>query len=118
VTILHFCPVSVWRNAQSAGVYEAATLVTEGFIHCSTPQQVHVPANSMPGRTDLVLLEVDESRLPEAPRYEPGDPGDPSTELFPHVYTPIPLAAIVAVHEFPPNADGTFSLPPALDGPS
>jgi uncharacterized protein (DUF952 family) len=87
-------------------------LVTHGFIHCSTPDQVHKPANLALGLTDLVLLEIDEARLPSPVRYEPGDPGDP--QLFPHVYGPIPLTAIVAVHDFPPNPDGTFSLPPAL----
>src|SRR5689334_22474986 len=100
MTILHFCPVEVWQAAQAGGEYAADTLATEGFIHCSTAEQVHLPANALcPGRTDLVLLEIDESRLAEPPRYELG---------FPHVYGPIPLDAVVAVHEYRPGPDGLF----------
>jgi uncharacterized protein (DUF952 family) len=117
MAILHFCPVAVWREAQAAGRYAADTLTTEGFIHCSTAGQVHLPANARyPGRTDLVLLEIDESRLDEPPRYEPGDPADPGSMRFPHVYGPIPLDAVVAVHEFRPGPDGLFRAPPALAG--
>jgi uncharacterized protein (DUF952 family) len=106
MTILHFCPLADWEAARQRGVYAADTLDTEGFIHCSTPAQVHLPANALVrGRTDLVLLEIDEARLPEAPRYELG---------FPHVYGPIPLDAIVAVHDFPPGADGYFAVPPGI----
>jgi uncharacterized protein (DUF952 family) len=113
--ILHFCPRADWADALAAGAYSADTLATEGFIHCSTADQVHLPANALArGRTDLVLLEIDERRLPEPPRYEPGGPGDPESMRFPHVYQPIPVAAVTAVHDFPPSADGTLVLPPAL----
>jgi uncharacterized protein (DUF952 family) len=106
VTILHFCPRERWTRAQQEGEYAADTLATEGFIHCSTAEQVHVPANELArGRTDLVLLEIDEDRLAEPPRVEGG---------FPHVYGPIPVAAVMRVHDFPPNADGTFTLPATL----
>ena len=106
MTILHFCPRAEWVRAQAEGEYAADTLATEGFIHCSAAEQVHAPANELVrGRTDLVLLEIDESYLAEPPRVEGG---------FPHVYGPIPVAAVVAVHDFPPDPDGTFTLPAAL----
>jgi uncharacterized protein (DUF952 family) len=34
--------------------------------------------------------------------------------LFPHVYEPIPVAAVVAVHDYPPEPDGTFAPPRGL----
>lgn len=115
MTILHFCPRVDWEAAQAAGGYAADTLATEGFIHCSAPDQVHLPANAlMRGRTDLVLLEIDEHRLASPPRWEPAVPLDPQSMRFPHVYGPIPLAAVVAVHEFPPDADGRFRLPDSV----
>jgi uncharacterized protein (DUF952 family) len=108
--ILHFCPSDVWADAQATGAYAADTLATEGFIHCSTADLVHLPANRLAhGRTDLVLLEIDESRLAEPPRYEPGDPSDPESLLFPHVYGPIPVGAVVNVREWRPEPDGSFA---------
>src|SRR5690606_27081215 len=64
--IVHFCPRADWEAALRAGVYAPESLRTEGFIHFSAPEQVHLPANAIArGRTDLVLLEVDEGRLAE-----------------------------------------------------
>ena len=110
--ILHFCTASVWADAQLAGEYTADSLSTEGFIHCSTAEQVHLPATALArGRTDLVLLEIDESRLPEPPRWEPGEGTDME---FPHVYCPIPVHAVIAVHPYPPEPDGSFAAPKGL----
>ncbi|GAB1693989.1 DUF952 domain-containing protein [Krasilnikovia sp. M28-CT-15] len=113
--LLHFCGRADWEAAVAAGAYTADTLATEGFIHCSTAAQVHIPANAIArGRTDLVLLHVDETRLPSPPVWEPGQPEDPDGMLFPHVYGPIPVDAVVAVTDFPPAPDGTFPpLPPS-----
>ena len=109
--IYHFCPASTWERAQREGAYTADTLATEGFIHLSGAEQVHLPANALArGRTDLVLLVVDEDRLPQPAVYEDGGDG----MLFPHLYGPLPLDAVVAVQPFPPDADGFFSLPPGL----
>ena len=113
MTILHFCSRDEWAAAKAAGEYAADTLATEGFIHCSTVDLVLLPANAIAGgRTDLVLLEIEPDRLAAPPRYEPGEgPGSP---MFPHIYGPIPEAAVVAVHDFPPGPDGTFRVPAAL----
>ena len=108
--ILHFCGRSDWEAAEAVGEYTAESLATQGFIHCSTAEQAHVPANVVAhGRTDLVLLYIDESRLPSPAVWEQGDPPDPDGMLFPHVYGPIPVAAVVEVRDFPPGADGTFA---------
>ncbi len=110
--IFHFCPADAWAAALAAGEYTADTLATEGFIHLSTAEQVHIPANAIArGRRGLVLLEVDEARLPQPARYEDGGDGT----LFPHLYAPLPVAAVVAVHDFPPNPDGTFTLPATVE---
>jgi uncharacterized protein (DUF952 family) len=116
MTILHICPAAAWRPARAAGgVYAGDTLATEGFIHCSRAEQVQLPANLLfRGRTDLVLLEIDEARLSAPVRYERGDPADPDSARFPHVYGPVPVSAVVAVHDFPPGPDGTFTLPPTV----
>lgn len=111
-TILHFCTESQWRDAQAAGEYRHASLDSEGFIHFSRAHQVHLPANMlMKGRTDLVLLEVDPAVAAAEIREEPGDPADPGSMRFPHLYGPLNLDAVVAVHPFPCGADGGFTVP-------
>jgi uncharacterized protein (DUF952 family) len=110
--ILHICPRDVWTAAQAAGTYEGDTLASQGYIHCSTPELVHVPATlRFRGRRDLILLEIDESRLPVAVTWEQGDPPAPDGRLFPHLYSALPVGAVIAVHDYPPNADGSFSPP-------
>jgi uncharacterized protein (DUF952 family) len=97
------------------GEYRAPSLDAAGFIHCSDPGTAHLPANALyAGRTDLVLLEIDPGTLSVLLRWEAGVPAHPSGVWFPHVYGPIPWAAVVAVHAFPPSSDGSFRLPEGL----
>lgn len=92
----------------------APSLDDVGFLHCSDFGTVHLPANRLfAGRTDLVLLVIDPAKLDVPLRWEPGDPPDPNGAWFPHVYGPIPPAAVVAVHDFPPGPSG-FVLPKHL----
>jgi uncharacterized protein (DUF952 family) len=108
--IYHFCPRADWAAAEAAGSYTAESLTTQGFIHCSPADHVHISATERArGRTDLVVLEIDESRLDPPAVWEDGDPPHPTGKQFPHVYGPIPLDAVVEVHDYPPAPDGTFS---------
>ncbi|WP_020663451.1 DUF952 domain-containing protein [Amycolatopsis benzoatilytica] len=113
--ILHICTRDEWSAASEAGQYRAASLDDVGFIHCSDPGTVALPANALyRGRTDLLLLEID-PLLVEAPvRWEDGVPPDPGGIRFPHVYGTIPRNAVVAVHDFPAGPDGTLALPESL----
>ena len=90
--ICHITTVDHWEDAQRAGTYEGDTLATEGFIHCSTREQVAVVANArFRGREDLVVLHIDESRLSAPVKYENLEGGE---ELFPHIYGPLNLDAV------------------------
>ena len=104
--------------AQKSGEYRALSLQNEGFIHCSTAQQIVQVADSFyGGRHGLVLLVIDPQRLRPDLRWEPpAHPNPqadlpPSEELFPHLYGPLNLDAVVKVLDFEPKADGKFSLP-------
>jgi uncharacterized protein (DUF952 family) len=109
--ILHIFPRAAWP----ADEVTAASLATEGFVHCSDPGTVHLPANRLyAGRTDLVLLEIDPARVGVPVRWEPADPVIEGGPWFPHVYGAIPADAVVGVHEFLPGADGLFTLPESL----
>ena len=109
-TIYHIARRDQWEAAAANGTYEADTLATEGFIHCSERHQVLAVANRIfRGQTDLVLLRLDPARLTSELRYEPGG-GD----VYPHIYGPLNASAVVQVISFPAEADGTFQLPPEL----
>ncbi|MEU4428217.1 DUF952 domain-containing protein [Actinoplanes sp. NPDC024001] len=107
---MHICPRDAWAEAVGTGAYEGDTLATEGFIHCSPADWVHKPATlRFRGRTDLLLLEIDETRVGAPVVWEDGSPPEPDGRQFPHIYGRLPVAAVVAVHDFPPNPDGSFS---------
>jgi len=104
-TLFHICDRADWLAAQEQGEYRAASLAHEGFIHCSTPGQVAATANRFyHGRRGLVLLTIDRGRVRPEVRFEPAD-----GSLFPHIYGPLNLDAVVDVQEFAPADDGTFS---------
>lgn len=112
---MHICPRDAWAEAVRTGWYEGDTLATEGFIHCSPADWVHVPATlRFRGRTDLLLLEIDETRLEELVVWEDGSPPEPDGRQFPHLYGRLPVTAVVAAHEYRPGADGSF---PQWNGP-
>lgn len=110
--ILHITTETEWQTAVATGQYRADSLASEGFIHCSTIEQVLMPANQMfAGRTDLILLKIDPAKLSARLVYE--DCYE-SGHQFPHIYGPLNLDAVTGFVAFPPNADGTFSLPDTL----
>lgn len=114
--ILHITSKSEWLEAQALGEYRAPSLETEGFIHCSAEAQVVAVANAFyRGRNDLVLLMIEETRArPEVKWEAPAEQHDDEflkSSSFPHVYGALNLDAVVGVRDFPPNEDGTFTLP-------
>ena len=106
--IYHIVSKSDWASMGDSPLYRGDTLDTEGFIHCSTLEQVLDTANYLfKGREDLALLQIDPEKLKSPLKYE--DAGD--GRLFPHIYGPMEVDAVVAVADFPPNPDGSFDLP-------
>jgi uncharacterized protein (DUF952 family) len=117
--IYHIVAREDWEVARAAGSYTPPSLAAQGFIHCSTREQVVDTANRyFRGQDGLVLLCIEVSRLLVPLRYEPPDmPGEATgraPSLLPHVYGPLHPDAVVAVLAFPARADGTFVLPPEL----
>ncbi|MGW4246075.1 DUF952 domain-containing protein [Nocardia sp. NPDC004722] len=109
-TLLHICSRDEWESARAAGEYRTPDLGETGFIHLSAPYQAHLPANRIfAGRTDLVLLHLDPARLTAPVKWEPGVPTDPDSMLFPHLYGPLALDAVVEVTDFRPGPDGSFA---------
>ncbi len=114
--IIHICSRSDWQAALDQGAYQADSLGTSGFIHCSLPSQILGTAKRYySGRIDLVLLWINPLHLKAEVRWEAGDTGIPGdASIFPHVYGPINLDAVMAVLDFPPDADGVFRVVPGI----
>lgn len=112
---VHLCTAADFEAARPTGQYHPPSLTEVGFIHLSTPQQVHLPANRLyAGQTDLVLLYLNPDLLEAPLRWEPGVPGDPVSMLFPHLYGPLPVVAVTSITRYLPGRDGYFAeLQPA-----
>ena len=113
--LVHMCATGEWSSAQNRGSIHPDPSSDVEFIHLSTPDQVHLPANRLyRGRGDLVLLHIDPALLESPVRWEPGVPSDPESMLFPHLYGALPVRAVIRVDAYPPGPDGSF---PPLAGP-
>ena len=118
--IYHIVSLASWSAAQASGEYRTPSLQSDGFMHFSRRGQILAVADTFyRGEDGLVLVEVDTARVRadlrlELPAGLPPPEGAPPGERFPHLYGPLNLDAVIAVHDFPPEEDGTFKLPPKL----
>ena len=95
------------RDGSFAG---AAVDLADGYIHLSTAAQLAGTLDRhVAGRADLARGGVDLDALGEAVRWEPSRGGD----LFPHLYAPLPLDAVLAYGPLEQEADGAVKLPVA-----
>ena len=106
--IVHICQRQKWEEALKQGLYESDSLRESGFIHASHPEQVVQVANNIFSTLpDLVLLWIDPNKVRSEIREEYGSEEDKS-EIFPHIYGPLNLEAVISVQDFYPDADGVF----------
>jgi uncharacterized protein (DUF952 family)/GNAT superfamily N-acetyltransferase len=115
--ILHLLSRKSWVEAQVRGQLIAPSVATEGFAHCSTEHQMVDVANKYyRGNSDMVLLNIDPTKLASVLKFEPpahldGSPALPHEPLFPHIYGPINLDAVSEVIDFPCDEHGAFTAP-------
>ena len=94
-TIYHVTEASVWNDAKQKGYYEAPSLKSEGFIHCSEAHQIAgVLERYFAEKTGLVKLVIDTDKLKS--RYV--QEWSPSVkDTFPHIYGTINVDAVIDV---------------------
>jgi uncharacterized protein (DUF952 family) len=111
-TIYKICPKTLWREAEAAGRFDGAPVDhADGFIHFSTGEQaVETAARHFVGQDHLLLIAIDATALGPAMKYEPSRGG----ALFPHLYGPLPLAAVRWAKPLPLGPDGRHVFP-AMD---
>jgi uncharacterized protein (DUF952 family) len=113
--LFHLTERSTWLEALKTGEYRMSTrgvtLADQGFIHCARRHQLPAVAELLYADADghdLVVLVVDESRVPADVRYEAAEAGG---EAYPHIYGPLPVDAVNAVMAVSSDASGALVLP-------
>ncbi len=109
--IYHLTTRAEWESARVAGFYLAASFEEDGFIHCSTAEQLLPVANAF--YRDLeepVVLRIEAHRLAAPLRWEAPEPNAHfEGGQFPHVYGPINLDAVTGVTDLERDSDGKFT---------
>lgn len=107
--IYHMLAEAEWLAQRASGQYEAQSLQSEGFIHCSPDHETLLKvANTFydkePGH--WVVLVIREGAVRADVRWE-----EAHDALFPHIYGPLNLDAVTEVKPFPRTRTGRFVLP-------
>jgi uncharacterized protein (DUF952 family) len=93
--IYHLTTVQEWEEAQDKGFYDPPSLQREGFIHCSTEEQLDmVMKKNFQQHENLVKLIIDPSRLLQKLQY---DQDSETQQEFPHIYGPLNLEAVTQI---------------------
>jgi uncharacterized protein (DUF952 family) len=93
--IYHITTKQEWAEALITGQYTSATLETEGFIHCSTEDQVAgVLERYYKGNTDLLKLKIEKAKVERPLVFELAGS---INEVFPHIHGAININAVVEV---------------------
>jgi uncharacterized protein (DUF952 family) len=101
--IFKIVPRGEWESA-GEDYHGSAHDQADGFLHFSTASQLPETLRLYyAGRDDLVLLAVDAARLGASLKWE----HSPSRgEDFPHLFAPLPRAAVLSVKPLTLGADG------------
>src|SRR5579863_7748786 len=97
------------QQMQRDGVFHGSPAdIADGYIHLSCGSQLAETLDKhFSGVEGLVLAAVDLLRLGDTVRWEPSRGG----QLFPHIYGPLPIGAVVSVGAVERTADGAVRLP-------
>jgi uncharacterized protein (DUF952 family) len=108
-TLYKIATTAQWAEAEAAGVFAGAPVDrADGYIHFSDHETVaETAARHFAGAADLLLVAVDAAAVGPELRFEPSRGG----RLFPHLYAPLPLAAVLWVRPLPLAADGHHAFP-------
>lgn len=98
-----------WAAWQDAGSFAGAPVdLADGFIHLSAADQVAGTLDKhFAGQPGLVIAAVNLGVLGNMVRWEVSRGG----ALFPHVYGPLPLAAVLAAGPVQRADDGAVAFP-------
>jgi uncharacterized protein (DUF952 family) len=107
--IYKICSEILWHEAEKVNSFTGVPIDRQdGYLHFSTAKQVKETADKhFAGQKDLLLIAIDADKLGPALRYEPSRGGG----LFPHLYAPLALSAVLWVKPLPIGPDGRHVFP-------
>jgi glutathione S-transferase len=106
VTIFHLATPDQWADAQATGQIAPPSLTAEGFVHCSTQDQLAgTIERHFAGVDELVVLRLHDAGLEGHLRWEESHPG----ASYPHVHRAIALDEVAEV--IPWRRHGETPLP-------
>lgn len=113
----HAWPSHAWKvltaaqmeELQAQQVFHGAPVdLADGFIHLSTDEQLRGTLDKhFTGQENLYLARIDLAALGSDVRWEPARGG----ALFPHIYGPMPLTAVIMHGHVQRREDGSVLLP-------
>ncbi|NET60330.1 MAG: DUF952 domain-containing protein [Symploca sp. SIO2E6] len=110
--IYHLASPARFQAQKVNGEYIPEQFSEEGFIHCSYPKQLlGVLSRYYQNTEELLLLVIDRNKVPCDVIDENTHGG---TNLFPHIYGALPLAAVLRTYPLTRNEKGIFDLPELL----
>ena len=94
--IYHIVLPEIWAHFKDKDFYEAESLQTEGFIHCSYIGQLETVLERYYKNAEKVLiLTIEPEKLKSKLVEEPST----NNEIYPHIYGKINQDAIIAIEE-------------------
>lgn len=94
---------------EAVGSFAGAPIdLADGYIHLSSEAQLAETIDKhFAGAAELWIAAVDLTAIDDPVRWEPSRGG----QLFPHIYGPLPLSAVVAYGPLERHDDGSIKLP-------
>lgn len=94
--IYHIVLPEIWENFKDKEEYEAESLLTEGFIHCSFAEQLDgVLQRYYSDAEKVLILTLETEKLSSKLINELST----NNEIYPHIYGKINKSAIVEINE-------------------
>ena len=102
--IYKICSQTVWAAIRTLDAWTGSPDdLRDGFIHFSASHQLPGTIHKhFSGQSSLVVISIDANRLGDQLRWEPSRDGD----LFPHLYAPMPLTAVIETRDLVMSDDG------------
>ncbi len=113
--IFHIAEPDDWQRALADGAYTTSTrgrtLAEEGFLHCSRFEQVATVLAAAYDDVDgpLRLLVIDTANLASPLRL---DDVPEAGDVYPHIYGPLNVSAVVDELPLSRDSSGAWRLPP------